>query len=101
MEPWDQGARVALIRLAEQLAGDISRDDPALFLRRFRAAYQHLAATYDAAAAAAASSLGPAAPGFTPMDPMMGMRNPADIRRAAEELLERTDAGLHELGDGR
>ena len=98
MEPWDQNARVALIRLAERLAGEPGRTDAAVFLRRFRAAYQHLAATYDAAAATAASSFGPA-PGFAPVDPMMGMRNPADIQRAADELLGRTDAGLDELSE--
>ena len=92
--PYSGAHRVVLVQLAEQLAGKPGEMDAARFLRRFRAVYQHLAATVESSGANLAASAPFGAP-----DPFA--RNPEELRQRAREWLEQTDGQLDEaLGDG-
>jgi hypothetical protein len=77
--------RAKLIDIARELAG--SPADEVVFLRRFRAFYQHLAVTVETSGGG--TTVNPMAMG---MDPYM--RTPEQVT----DLLDRTDANVRELG---
>ena len=93
MDPFGQeSARVALIKIAREVAGD-----PAVgaeFLKHFRAAYLHLAATVDSATTRADAAMAEGIPGWAngPMPVEMMSRDPEKMRKSAAELLAATES---------
>ena len=99
MDPFSQeSSRAGLIRIAREVAGDPT--DAAGFLRRFRAAYLHLAATVDGASTRAAATMSEAMPGWSnyAMPADMMPKDPEKLRQSATQLLASTDETLEELG---
>ncbi len=98
MDPFNQEmSRAALIRIAREVAGEPS--DATAFLRRFRIAYLHLAATVDGASARTAAMMTGPPGGWTDyaMQAEMMPRNPEKLRDGATELLDSTEARLADL----
>ena len=96
MDPMGNEYRTALIRLAERVVGDPDPSDPAAFLRRFRAAYQHLAATVDASSARALALITPE--GWASYPGQGPLPDPEKRREQAQALLDASEEGLKDLG---